>query len=70
MRRSATRLACLALLLCVGCEKKPAGGTAPSTSASATPTGITPELAAKVLAKVGDHEITLGEYAATLGGDH
>lgn len=55
-------------MLLIACEKKPAGGAAPSTSvaASAAPAGITPDLAAKVLAKVGDHEITLGEYAATL----
>lgn len=68
MRLSATRLACVALMLVVGCDKKPAGGTTPSGSstASAAPAGISPELAAKVLAKVGDHEITLGEYAATL----
>ncbi|HKY40123.1 MAG TPA: peptidyl-prolyl cis-trans isomerase [Polyangiaceae bacterium] len=38
----------------------------PSASASARPTGITPELAQRVLAKVGDREITLGDYAATL----
>lgn len=35
-------------------------------SASARPSGITPELAARVLAKVGQREITLGEFAATL----
>jgi parvulin-like peptidyl-prolyl isomerase len=50
----------------VACETKPNTGTAPSASASAAPAGLTPELAARVLAKVGDHEITLGEYAATL----
>jgi peptidyl-prolyl cis-trans isomerase C len=68
MRLSATRLACVALLLCVGCDKKPPAGTTPSASASvsAAPDGIPPELAAKVLAKVGDREITLGDYAATL----
>lgn len=68
MRLSATVLACTAMMLGAGCEKKPAAGTTASagTSASAAPAGISPELAAKVLAKVGDHEITLGEYAATL----
>jgi peptidyl-prolyl cis-trans isomerase C len=66
LRLSATRLACVALLLFVGCDKKPVGGAAPSSSAAPAPAGISPELAAKVLAKVGNHEITLGEYAATL----
>jgi peptidyl-prolyl cis-trans isomerase C len=36
------------------------------TSASAAPGGLTPKQAAAVLAKVGDEEITLGEYAAVL----
>lgn len=69
MRRSATRLACVAFLLTVACGKKPAGGAAVpsgSAAASSSPPGITPELASKVLAKVGAREITLGEYAATL----
>jgi parvulin-like peptidyl-prolyl isomerase len=39
---------------------------APSAAVSAQPAGLTPELAARVLAKVGDKDITLGEYAATL----
>jgi parvulin-like peptidyl-prolyl isomerase len=43
------------------------GGGAPSASSSArSGARLTPELAKRVLAKVGDHEITLGEYAATL----
>ena len=50
----------------LGCGKKANGGAVPSASASARPTGITPELAQRVLAKVGDREITLGDYAATL----
>lgn len=52
----------------LGCQHKPGSGAAPSASASAAsaPAGLTPELAARVLAKVGDHELTLGEYAATL----
>ena len=54
------------MLLAFGCETKSHGGALPSASASARPAGITPELAARVLAKVGRHEITLGEYAATL----
>jgi peptidyl-prolyl cis-trans isomerase C len=49
------------------CNDKPAGqDAAPQASASAGPQKLSPELAAKVLAKVGDREITLGEYAATL----
>jgi parvulin-like peptidyl-prolyl isomerase len=61
------RLACWALLACsLGCDKKPSAGGAPSASASARPTGITPELAQRVLAKVGDRQITLGDYAAML----
>lgn len=42
----------------------PAPGPAPS--ASAAPGGLSPELAARVLARVGDRTITLGEYAAAL----
>lgn len=71
-RRLVRRLPWLALLVALAgaglgacndkaLEKK----TGPAASASAAG-GLTPELAAKVLAKVGNHEITLGEYAATL----
>jgi parvulin-like peptidyl-prolyl isomerase len=59
----------LAVLLLAACESKSgASGGAPSASSRArTATArLTPELAKRVLAKVGDHEITLGEYAATL----
>lgn len=61
----------LRLLVCsaivAGCKSQ-AGepGAAPSASASARASGLSPELAGKVLAKVGEREITLGEYAATL----
>jgi parvulin-like peptidyl-prolyl isomerase len=55
-----------AVAAALGCDAKTTKGTAPSASASTAPAGLTPELAARVLAKVGDHEITLGEYAATL----
>lgn len=41
---------------------QPQGGA----EASASSKTLSPELAAKVLAKVGDREITLGEYAASL----
>jgi peptidyl-prolyl cis-trans isomerase C len=66
MLASAPRHALLLMLLGLACQPKPSTGTAPSASASAQPARLTPELAARVLAKVGDHEITLGEYAATL----
>ena len=50
------------------CEDEALEGK-PSASASASahaPGALPPELASKVLAKVGDKEITLGDYAATL----
>ena len=53
-------------MLALACHSKPKQGTASSASARAQPAGLTAELAARVLAKVGDREITLGEYAATL----
>ena len=48
------------------CHGKQQTSAAPSESASAVPGKLTPELAKQVLAKVGDREITLGEYAETL----
>jgi len=69
MLAPAPRQAIFLLLLALGCHTKNdagAGGPSASASASAQPAGLTPELAGRVLAKVGDHEITLGEYAATL----
>jgi len=71
MLAPAPRHAVLLVLLALGCETKSKGGAAPGSSASPSASaqqalGITPELAARVLAKVGSHEITLGEYAATL----
>ena len=67
MLAPAPRHAVLLVLLALGCDNKSTKGAAASTSASAQqPAGITPELAARVVAKVGNHEITLGEYAATL----
>jgi peptidyl-prolyl cis-trans isomerase C len=50
----------------IGCREKPKQPPAPLASASALPGQLTPELARQVLAKVGDREITLGEYAETL----
>ncbi len=65
---SLRRIAVPAMLLAVvatGCKEE-ALKPAPSASASAGPAPLSPELAAKPLAKVGDRTITLGEYAATL----
>ncbi|HEY0466008.1 MAG TPA: peptidyl-prolyl cis-trans isomerase, partial [Polyangiaceae bacterium] len=60
-----------ALLVCVGlaagCHEKPKGTPSPVVSASAAPPGkLTAELASQVLAKVGERQITLGDYAETL----
>ncbi|HEY6560890.1 MAG TPA: peptidylprolyl isomerase [Polyangiaceae bacterium] len=72
-RHRLTRAGALGLLLCSSglvagaCKSKPPEqGTLPSASASARPLALSPELAGKVLAKVGERDITLGEYAATL----
>ncbi len=48
------------------CHTHAKNDVAPSPSASAAPGKLTPEQAAQVLVKVGDREITLGEYAETL----
>jgi len=48
------------------CHTHAKNDAAPSASASALPGKLTAEQAAQVLAKVGDREITLGEYAETL----
>jgi hypothetical protein len=47
-------------------KKKPDTGAVASASASAGKKKLTPELAKKTLAKVGERVITLGEYEATL----
>jgi parvulin-like peptidyl-prolyl isomerase len=49
---------------CGSCDDKPKGDGA--VDAGMHVTSLTPEQAAKVLAKVGDRTITLGEYAAAL----
>lgn len=49
-----------------GCDEAALGGGAPAASASAAAGGLTPELASRVLARVGDRTITLGEFAATV----
>ncbi|HEX5099632.1 MAG TPA: peptidyl-prolyl cis-trans isomerase, partial [Polyangiaceae bacterium] len=63
----------LVLLVAVGafgtlaCSKKKTEATPASSNSAATgPKPLSPELAAKTLAKVGDRVITLGEYAAAL----
>jgi parvulin-like peptidyl-prolyl isomerase len=56
-----------ALAVSAACDQKALDkAQAPSASASAVPSGLPPELAAKPLATVGDKVITLGEFAATL----
>jgi len=61
-------VALAAVPLCAGaCHDKPKPGPELTSSASAAPPAqLSPELARQVLAKVGDREITLGEYAETL----
>src|SRR5450432_1075209 len=56
----------VAALSVTACHESHKSSAAPSESASAEPGKLTPELAKQVLAKVGDREITLGEYAETL----
>lgn len=70
--RGSARAFSLAVLL-NACHGKPKPNAEPTPSASASVSSnssgagqLTPELAAQVLAKVGDREITLGEYAETL----
>src|SRR3954462_15465745 len=60
-------VALLALPAALACSKKKSE-SAPAASASAPsgPKPLSPEMAKKTLAKVGDRTITLGEYAATL----
>ncbi len=50
-----------------GCQgKSSTPAPSPSASVAADPLELDPELAAKVLAKVGDRQITLGDYASAL----
>jgi peptidyl-prolyl cis-trans isomerase C len=60
----------LPVMLALGCKTNPSSSSAPSATPSASArlssAGLSPELVGRVLAKVGTHEITLGEYAATL----
>ena len=57
-------LAAFALGSAAGCDEGPLKPR--STEVSSTVGGLTPEQASRVLAKVGDREITLGEFAQTL----
>lgn len=73
-RRKRTSLSFVgaASLLLAGCSggcgnsKRTDGATSAAASGSAAPRALDPALAGKVLAKVGDRTITLGEYAETL----
>jgi len=64
--QSAGAVACALSVLAAACDRQSGSGAQPAPSASAVPLGLTPELAGKVLAKVGDRTVTLGEYAAVL----
>lgn len=54
----------VALVAGCRCDKRPEGGSGAAASASVGV--LSPELAARVLARVGDRSITLGEYVAAL----
>jgi len=64
--RASSRGAIALLAFASACRSKPKPVPEPAPSASAGEQRLTPELRAQVLAKVGDREITLGEYAETL----
>ena len=55
----------LELRSCVAALRRRHSGEGPP-AASTGPRALSPEMRAKVLARVGDREITLGQYAATL----
>lgn len=57
-------LCCAALA--IGCEDDDEGQAGPAASASRAPGQLTAEMASRVLAKVGDRTITLGDYAEAL----
>ena len=56
----------LALAACNGCNNKALENGTKADSGLPQSTSLTPEQAAKVLAKVGDKTITLGDFVATL----
>jgi parvulin-like peptidyl-prolyl isomerase len=67
--RSAARnglIVALAVLSSAACDKDALEQPSAATSASAAPMALSPELAAKPLATVGDRVITLGDYAAVI----
>jgi len=67
MLRGAPIICALSALLCVtGCKGCGAAPEAPDAGDHAQTSSLTPEQAAKVLAKVGDTTITLGDYVAAL----
>lgn len=66
--RNRSRLAVVALIVAAsvaGCKQKALERGA-RTDAGEAAGGLTPQQAGLVLARVGDHDITLGEFAATL----
>src|SRR5579871_3146670 len=63
----AVRLAAvLALALVTGCDEKALQVTGSPDGGKRISASLSPEQSAKVLAKVGDHTITLGDYVAAL----
>src|SRR5882724_5983171 len=59
-------LALFSVTILSACHERQKASPTPSESVSAALGQLTPELAKQVLAKVGEREITLGEYAETL----
>jgi parvulin-like peptidyl-prolyl isomerase len=50
------------------CRRDSGASGAAATAPSGAPTGLPPDLSSRVLARVGDHTITLGDYVAVLDG--
>jgi peptidyl-prolyl cis-trans isomerase C len=55
-----------AALVLLGCRCEGGGGPDASVIPSASAAGLSPELAARVLVKIGDRTLTVGDYAAAL----
>jgi parvulin-like peptidyl-prolyl isomerase len=55
-----------AVLSVPACRREVTGGAGPAPSASVALGGLSPDLSARVLARVGGHAITLADYAAVL----
>lgn len=55
-----------AIVTAVGCREEALKKSGPQGSSSSSPGNLTPSQAGMVLATVGDKDITLGEFAATL----